>query len=592
MSNQIAAPKKERGPRESSGSQPLNRARWILPVVLGAVLLVLIGILTYRMAFYDKVYNVSMGGVNLNGQSREESAATLEEHLQSAYKGKTLPLTVAGTPLTITSEQAGLRFKTESAALEAWEYGRTGGFLSRMGVAVSSMFSRKEIPLQEDLYIDTGYVDSCISQVSQQVDKEVVPSSVEVADAGLVIVQGIPGQQVDREKLVALVVDRLTRGDFSPLNYEPPASKPQPIDLTALYDQVYTEPQDAKLDNTDKQNLVILPEVKGVSFDQAAAQTLLDQAAPGDTVRIPFVFTPPKIDKATLEASLFKDELSTFTTYLNAGNTPRTSNIRLAASFINGTVLLPGEVFSYNGVVGQRTTDRGFKQAGAYVQGRLVDEVGGGICQMSTTLYGGAVRANLKIVERRNHSMTVAYVPVGQDATVNWGTTDLKFENDTAFPVKVLSEQKGSYVKVTFMGTKANDNTVSFESRTLSSTGFSTKRVVNPALKPGTHKVVMEGHTGYTAESFRVIKDKNGNIISKTLEAKSAYNKADQIIEVGPDAPATTNPPSTVTPPADNPTTAPTTDPTPDPSAEQPTPAPEVTEPVTQETFEEGVPAP
>ncbi|MDR2670693.1 MAG: VanW family protein, partial [Oscillospiraceae bacterium] len=277
----------------------------------------------------------------------------------------------------------------------------------------------------------------------------------------------------------------------------------------------------------------------------------LADATPGTQVRLPLIRTQPSMDAATLEARLFADELATFTTYLNAGNTPRVTNIRLAASMINGSILMPGDECSYNKTVGQRTTDRGFKQAGAYVQGKLVDEVGGGICQMSTTLYIAAVRANLKIVERTNHSMTVDYVPVGHDATVNWGTLDLRFQNDRDYPIKILAEQSGSSVKVTVMGTKVDDHTVSLDQKFLSTRPFTSQTMINPDLAPGARKVTVTGHTGYTVETYRVIQDASGQEISRTLEAKSVYNKVDQVIEVGPDAAAP--PPDNPTPPAGDP---------------------------------------
>ncbi len=560
MSNQITAPGTAAEANPVAVKTGSRFPKWILPVALGGLVLLLVGFLTYSMTGYDNIYhNVTVGGVNLGGCTREEASAKLESELRKEFEGQVLPMTIGDQTIEITGQQVGVRFQTEKAVDSAMTYGREGGFLKRLGQVTSSLFSTKELPLDTEMYIDTDKVKTVISQAAQELDIQAVPNVTRTAEKEVLITMGKPGRKVDQVALTTLVIDRFTAGDFSPLTYEPMVMRPQPVDVNALYEEVFKEPVDAHLNPENKNEVEVLPEEDGVSFDQQVARTAVDSATPGETVTIPLVFTPAKIDKTMLETQLFRDELSTFTTYLNAGNAPRTSNIRLAASIINGTVLLPGEVFSYNGVVGQRTTERGFKQAGAYVQGRLVDEVGGGICQMSTTLYGGVVRANLKIVERRNHSMTVAYVPVGQDATVNWGTTDLKFENNTPYPIQINAEQSGGYVKVTILGTKTDENTVSFESRVLSTTPFSVKKVVNNSLAPGARKVVMEGHTGYSAESYRVIKDKDGKEISRTVEATSKYSKADQIVEVGPSGtsnqPADTNTPpaDTNTPPAETP---------------------------------------
>ena len=134
---------------------------------------------------------------------------------------------------------------------------------------------------------------------------------------------------------------------------------------------------------------------------------------------IPVKRTPAEVTADRLAEVLFSDTLASTSTSLNAGNRDRTNNVRLACEHINGTILNPGDEFSYNGVVGERTAARGFKAAGAYANGKVVDEVGGGVCQPSSTLYMAVLRADLEVTERHNHSFTVAYTPLGEDATVS-----------------------------------------------------------------------------------------------------------------------------------------------------------------------------
>ena len=134
----------------------------------------------------------------------------------------------------------------------------------------------------------------------------------------------------------------------------------------------------------------------------------------------------------------FNDVLGEFKTEYNSGNTNRSTNIKLAASKINGCIINPGEVFSYNETVGERTIEEGYKDALVYVGGEVANGVGGGICQVSTTLYNACLFANLEIVERTNHSFTPHYVAAGRDATVSWGGPDFKFRNNRNYPVMIV----------------------------------------------------------------------------------------------------------------------------------------------------------
>jgi vancomycin resistance protein YoaR len=302
--------------------------------------------------------------------------------------------------------------------------------------------------------------------------------------------------------------------------------------------------------------------VVGLDFDAKLLESALRADEP--SIVIPLIKTQPDIDYETFKASLFRDVLSSYTTYLDASNRPRTGNIKLAASFINETLMNPGDEFSYNNIVGQRTPGRGFQEAGAYVNGKLVPETGGGICQLSTTAYNSAVLANLKILERSNHSMTVGYVPLGRDAMVNWGTQDLRFQNTSNYPIQILALQSENYVMVTIMGTKENNDTVSIETSQISSSPAQSVQRLNNSMAPGTSKVIQDPHNGAVAESYRVIKDESGKLISRTREATSRYRKVDKITEVGPPAPAQTPvpDPAGTPPPAADPSSDPAQTPT------------------------------
>ena len=238
---------------------------------------------------------------------------------------------------------------------------------------------------------------------------------------------------------------------------------------------------------------------------------------------------------AFLQGTAFRDTLAQTSTPLLNNLPNRTDNIILTCKMINETVLMPGEYFSFNQTVGIRSEDRGFKPAPSFSAGQAEDSVGGGICQVSSTLYYACLLANLEILSRTSHSMFTDYIKEpGLDAAVSWGTADYCFRNSTNSPIIIFAWADGEAVYVKIDGTKTNDYTVLVESKVLSITPYDTIYKENPALTPGEIKVVQEPHTGYAVKTYRVVNDAWGNLVSRTLEATSVYNKTDEIIEYNP----------------------------------------------------------
>ena len=181
-------------------------------------------------------------------------------------------------------------------------------------------------------------------------------------------------------------------------------SKVKDVDLEKLHDEVCGEPENASYDPEKKEVVEGKP---GVEFDVKEAKRLWEEAGIGDLVEIPLEVTEPEFKKENV-TELFADKLASKTTSLSGSSANRINNITLAAQKINGVVIEPGKSFSYNNTVGQRTAARGFREAGAYVNGQVVNEVGGGICQVSSTLYYCTLYSNLKITARTNHYFPVA----------------------------------------------------------------------------------------------------------------------------------------------------------------------------------------
>ena len=222
-------------------------------------------------------------------------------------------------------------------------------------------------------------------------------------------------------------------------------------------------------------------------------------------------------------------------TNASSSSRARLNNIKLAMSMLNGTRVAPGEEFSFNQAVGPRTSERGFRKATAYSGGDVTEQIGGGICQVSTTLFNAAVKADMEILERHNHSLTVSYVDKGKDATVSWGSQDFRFRNtsdDDIYICCYLTEDKR--VRFGIFGKQLpNGETITLDAVTTETTKFETQYMPSPLLAPGETYVLEPGRNGYKAEAYKVRRDAQGNELSRELLCKSFYKVKDEIIQYG-----------------------------------------------------------
>lgn len=269
-------------------------------------------------------------------------------------------------------------------------------------------------------------------------------------------------------------------------------------------------------------------------------------------------------DKRIPDAELNKiqNSMAAYSTRFSAGNRPRSSNIALAARKINGFVLMPGEKFSFNGVVGPRTLKAGYRIAGVLVQGRLDEGVGGGICQVSTTLYNAALLANLKMIERKNHSSSVPYVPIGRDCAVSYGQLDLVIENTMPHPVAFASSVGAGTIEFRVLGIKVPGQEVTIERSRAQSWSRGVKYEHDPSLPYGRVRLVDKGGTAHKVTTWRVVKV-NGKVVKREALGESYYPGAPRLLaknmRAKPPAaatPATTAPAQNESTPAPSPVDA------------------------------------
>ena len=245
---------------------------------------------------------------------------------------------------------------------------------------------------------------------------------------------------------------------------------------------------------------------------------------------IALIITKPKVTTSQIGSEAFPDLIATYSTNYDASDVSRTTNLRLACQKINGKVVLPGEIFSYNKALGERTYSAGYRQAKIYENGQVVDGLGGGICQISSTLYNSVLLSNMEATERRNHQFLTSYTPAGRDATVVYGLTDFKFKNTRSYAIKIKAGVSNGVATVSIYGLKEdNEYAVSFSTKTISTIPYTVKYVEDGSLPVGTEKVTQKGANGVITETY-IVKSLNGKVVSTKLLSKDTYNAMQRII--------------------------------------------------------------
>lgn len=345
---------------------------------------------------------------------------------------------------------------------------------------------------------------------------------------------GRSGSLEDRYLMAAHRVENpvaytITRRDYSPQRLE--------AYVEGLAEQVNRPATEASIAAFDTQTYEFQfnPAKPGAELDTDALKAAIVESIQGGggSVNLPIAVIQPQV--STDEVASQYGLIDYAITNASSSSKSRINNIVKAMSFINGTCLRPGETFSFNDTVGQRTAARGFKMAGAYSGGDITQDIGGGICQVSTTLFNAAVKADMEIVERHNHSLTVHYVDKGKDATVDWGHQDFKFKNtsdDNIYICCYLTDDKRVRFGI-FGKLLPNGEKITLESKTTEVTKAQTEYQPSSFLAPGQTYLLQEGRNGYKAEAYKVRWDAAGNEISRELLCKSVYKVKNEIIQYG-----------------------------------------------------------
>ena len=396
----------------------------------------------------------SVGGLDVSGRSWWK-AWTEVRSLQPQPLRVALPEEI----LTIDPEECGVRFRAFSALSAARKQG--GEISLRPYLKTDEATIREKLTEYAEKY-DTQYRETTWHLEGTAPDLKTDCFDPNAAGQTLVLELGLPEAHLDEETVLEGIQDALSQsvlrsGDLLEFSAEP-EKVPELPNVKEMCREVNVQPVN---DAPDFTTGGIKPGSYGQEIDEKQLETAISTAKYGETIRIPLTYTPPEV---LGEDALYQDVLGEYETKHNA-NENRNNNLRLLCRALDGHIIQPGETFSYNEVVGERTAERGYLPAPAYSGNRLTDAVGGGVCQGSTTLYNCVLLADLEVVFRACHGAKVTYVPAGLDASVNWLTTDFQFRNQYRFPVKIRAEVSDGYVKMKLLGTDEKDYYVVMETR-------------------------------------------------------------------------------------------------------------------------------
>ena len=492
----------------------------------GLVLLLFVALCGFTYLYPNVFPGVTVGTIPVGGMSRSAAVDKIEKESGALYEGQNVSVTIYETTYDIPVEDVLQSVDSEQSAANAFAVGRTGNPFVRMWNVIKAAAGKNEA--QTAATVDEDGLTQALEDIASKALTEPVEPTWEIGTDTMTIYAGKPGVNFDSAAVEQVLDEKIRLMDFEPYEVSVELSETPQIDIDKIAEQVIGDPVSATVSKEDGKT--IIPEKVGVQFDVEEARTIIGDGS-AESYEIPVTTTVAKVTAEKLEEVLFRDTLASCSTSLNEGNVPRTNNVRLASAAINGTILNPGEEFSYNNVVGERTTERGYQSAGAYSGNEIIDEVGGGVCQPSSTLYMAVLRADLEVTQRVNHSFTVAYTPLGEDATVSWGGPDFCFKNDTDYPIKILAEQSNGQLTMTIVGTKTSDKTVTTRTEVIET--YTPQRIEKKdnSMMVGQSRVEVSGIPGYSTRTYKIITE-NGQT-TEELANTSNYIKRDEVVYVG-----------------------------------------------------------
>ena len=505
---------------------------FVLPLI---VLIILLAILSTIFALINMnntniIDGVFIQGIDVSNLSVEDAKSKLSS-IVNEYISKEITLKYGDFSKTLVPSQFNVNFDVDSAVQTAYSIGRSGNVFENNFAILNALLNSNNIG--QNMEYDSELLDALLLELNNELPGRMENSGYYVDGTSLIIDSGKEGVNVDTEVLANRIAKALNDINNQDIVIEIPVVNvaPSPIDLDAIYNEVHKDPVDAYY-TTDP--YVVHPSSTGLDFDISMDEAREMLKTYQEEYTIPLKVTYPSVSTNDIGSEAFPDLLSSFRTSFTSSNSNRSTNIRLCSEKINGTVLMPGETFSFNQVVGKRTPEAGFKPATAYSGGKVVQEYGGGICQVSSTLYNAVLYANLEITERTNHGYKPSYVDPGLDATVSWGGPDFKFTNNRDYPIRIVCDTSNKILNIYIYGLRRDtDYKVVLDAQYVSTVNFKTVYQKDSSLASGQSRVIQSGSNGCKTATYKYLYDANGTLVSSECISRDTYNPHNKIVAVG-----------------------------------------------------------
>ncbi len=503
----------------------------ITVIIISIIFLIIISVIFALMNITNEniLNNISIMGIDVSDLSKEEAKTVLNDIINKKINEEII-LKKDDYETSITPNQINANFNIENAINEAYNIGKDGNIIANnYNILFTMLFGRN---IDCDLQYNTESMDKKISDISAKLPNSVKQSSYYIEGNNLIIVKGKQGVEIKKPDLEEKIINEIKdiNNNSEIIQIPTQDAVPTEINLEKIRNEIYKEAESAYISQNPT---TVHPSVDGVDFAISLEEAEKILSEEKEEYTIPLKITKPEKTLTDLGEEAFPDKIATYSTRYDPSNLNRSNNLSISAKKIDGTILLPGETFSYNQTVGERTIAEGYKEAGAYAGGRVVQDVGGGICQTSSTLYNAALLANLEIVDRSNHQFLTSYVSAGRDATVSWGTIDFQFKNNRTYPIKIEASAKNGVCLMSIYGIKEEtEYEVVIQSDVISYIPYKTIYENDSSLEEGKEVVEQSGYKGCKSETYKILK-LNGKTVSKTLLSKDTYDAMDRIIKRG-----------------------------------------------------------
>lgn len=539
-------------------NQNTSKITIALTALIAVVLVALIVVVTMTLS-YDKVYD----GIYLNGEcisymSKEELQSYIEEKYSKPISNITIDITSGEKNWSLDAADLNISFNIDAIVDSIYNHGHEGSVWERLTEIYNLRTEELHINIFEPaenktplVNYDEAIIDTLASEIAGMAPTTVVQHQLQVSDGTVSIMAGSNGYSYDLDSVKNALLLAVNEFKTMQLDIRSVATitKPDALDIDASLTQINVAPVDAAYTKVNAKEISIANEQYGLSVTRADLEAAIAKLpeSQGSAVPVTATLIAPSVFAKDLKMPTYPDVLGEKTTKFGTSSSykNRNTNLRIATESLHGYILLPGEQFSFNTYIGDTTPDKGYMPAAGYAQGQVKDTYGGGICQVSTTLYNAVINSvNVDVNARSNHSYTVSYVPKGLDCMINYGTSDFKFTNNTNYPIMI----EGTYDpsgKLTYRILGINEHKdISYE---FISTQTSSKEPKVVYTKDPSK--VQKGMAGGKWSVERVTYQ-NGVEIKREAFSKSSYKSMDKIILEPAPTPTPTVPPTPTSTPA------------------------------------------